>query len=514
MNLISKSIVIFFFPLCFTAQNIDLIFGDKSELYFTFEVKSKTELDMVSKFISIDHKSTKDQIYAYANKTEFSDFLKFEIDYLLVSESIHKPNISSRSSWNYYPSYSEYTSTMQAFADSFPSICKLHNLGTLSSGHKLLAIQISDNVGVDEDEPSFLYTSSMHGNELTGYVLMLRLIDEILKGYGSNSKYTYLVNEVDIWINPLANPDGAYINGDNSVSGATRYNANGVDLNRNYPDIIDGPNPDGNSWQEETIIFMDLADSVHFNLSCNLHTGAEVFNYPWDRWSNLAADDDWWQYVSAQYADSAHLNSSNGYFNDLNNGITNGWDWYEINGGRQDFMNYFKFCREATLELSSNKIPPGSLLPNYWIANAPSLINHIEQSTFGLRGIVTDSLTGVPVKAKVEIIGFDVDSSHVYSDLPVGNYHRYLYQGQYQVTYSKPGYNSKTITVSINNDTPTYLDVQLSHQNNSVGIEIQKNPKTIVNSYDILGRSNSNQKNRIIINNYSDGSSEKKIIIE
>jgi murein tripeptide amidase MpaA len=98
----------------------------------------------------------------------------------------------------------------------------------------MLAIQISDNVGVDEDEPSFLYTSSMHGNELTGYVLMLRLIDEILKGYGTNSKYTYLVNEVDIWINPLANPDGAYINGDNSVSGATRYNANGVDLNRNF----------------------------------------------------------------------------------------------------------------------------------------------------------------------------------------------------------------------------------------------------------------------------------------
>ena len=37
---------------------------------------------------------------------------------------------------------------MQAFADSFPSICKLHNLGTLNSGHKILAVQISNNVGV------------------------------------------------------------------------------------------------------------------------------------------------------------------------------------------------------------------------------------------------------------------------------------------------------------------------------------------------------------------------------
>ncbi len=509
-----KYIIILVFPLCFSAQQVENIFGDKSELYFSFNVKNKTELDVVSNFISIDHKSTKDKIYAYANKNEFKDFLKLEINYQLIDEPIYKPNNSTRSTWDYYPSYPEYVSIMQAFADSFPSICQLHNLGTLSSGHDILAIQISDNVSVDENEPSFLYTSSMHGNELTGYVLMLRLIDELLNGYGLNSKYTYLVNEVDLWINPLANPDGAYSLNDNSISGASRYNANAVDLNRNYPDIINGPHPDGNAWQEETIIFMDLADSVHFNLSCNLHTGAEVFNYPWDRWSNLAADDDWWQQVAAQYADSAQDNSSNGYFNDLNNGITNGWDWYEINGGRQDFMNYFKFCREATLELSSNKIPSGSLLPYFWNANAPSLINHIEQSTYGLRGIVTDSLSGSPLKAKVEIIGFDIDSSHIYSDLPIGNYHRYLIQGAYQVTFSKTGYNSKTINVVVNDNISSYLDVQLSIQNNSVGIEFPENPKTIVNSSDILGRSVSDQKNIIIVNTYNDGSSDKKIIIE
>ena len=70
----------------------------------------------------------------------------------------------------------------------------------------------------------------MHGNELTGYVLMLRLIDDLLNGY-SNGLYQDVINEIDIWINPLANPDGAYATGDQSVSGATRNNANWVDLN-------------------------------------------------------------------------------------------------------------------------------------------------------------------------------------------------------------------------------------------------------------------------------------------
>ena len=61
-------------------------------------------------------------------------------------------------------------------------------LGTLSSGREILIAQISDNVGQKENEPSFLYTSSMHGDELAGYVLSLRLIDYILNNYTDNQK--------------------------------------------------------------------------------------------------------------------------------------------------------------------------------------------------------------------------------------------------------------------------------------------------------------------------------------
>ena len=57
---------------------------------------------------------------------------------------------------------------MYAFADSFPQICKIHSLGTLSSGREILIVNISDNINQKENEPSFLYTSSMHGDELTG----------------------------------------------------------------------------------------------------------------------------------------------------------------------------------------------------------------------------------------------------------------------------------------------------------------------------------------------------------
>ena len=379
---------------------MDNLFFEKGEVYFSFEYENKHQLNALSEIVSIDHKTNAEMAFAYANKKEFTKFLELGIEYNIVPKQILNYPNTTKNNWDYYPTYTEYTDMMQAFADSFPDICKLHHLGTLNSGREILIVQISDNVGQKENEPSFLYTSSMHGDELAGYILSLRLIDYILNGYGSDQRLTDLVNDIDIWINPLANPDGAYAGGNQDVWSATRYNANWKDLNRNYPDPEDGQHPDGNSWQDETVIFMGLADTVNFTISANMHGGAEVCNYPWDTWSALAADDSWWQYVSTEYADSCQTNSGNGYFNYLNDGITNGWDWYEIDGGRQDYMNYFRYCREFTLELSNNKTPNPNDLPELWDANYPSLLNYMEQSLFGIRGIVTDSLNRTSIKSK------------------------------------------------------------------------------------------------------------------
>ena len=390
-------------------------------------------------------------------------------------------------------SYTEYTDMMQAFADSFPEICKIHSIGTLSSGREILIVQISDNVGIKENEPSFLYTSSMHGDELAGYILSLRLIDYILNNYNNQNRITNIVNEIDLWINPLANPDGAYAGGNQNVWSATRNNANSIDLNRNYPDPQDGPHPDGNAWQDETLFFMGLADSINFTISANMHGGVEVANYPWDTWSNLTADNNWWQYVSREYADSCQANSNSGYFdwsnwnNQSANGVVNGHDWYEVDGGRQDYMNYFKHCRELTLELSDDKTPNPNDLPDLWNANYPSLLNFIEQSLYGIRGIVTDSITELPLKAKVEILLHDVDSSHVYSNLPIGNYHRHLYQGNYNITFSCIGYHSKTINATILNNSSLVADIQLVPLGITSVNDISNSTKNS-QKFDLLGR--------------------------
>jgi len=494
------------------SQNINDLFSKKGEIYFSFQYKNKLQLNMISEIVSIDHKTNAYLAYAYANSKEFSKFLALEIEYKIIITEHLKYTQENKSNWDYYPTYIQYTEMMQAFADSFPNICKLHHLGTLSSGREILIVQISNNLGIKENEPSFLYTSSMHGNELAGYILSLRLIDHILNGYGNILQLTELVDNIDIWINPLANPDGAYYGGNQDVWSATRSNANSIDLNRNYPDPQDGPHPDGNAYQNETTIFMGLADTVNFTISANMHGGVEVCNYPWDTWSTLAADDNWWKYVSHEYADSCQANSGNGYFNYLNDGITNGNDWYEVVGGRQDYMNYFKYCREFTLELSDEKIPDPNDLPDLWDANYPSLINYMKQTLYGVRGIVTDSITGNPLKAKVEILSHDIDSSHVYSNLPIGNYHRHLYQGNYNITFSKNGYYSKTINASVLNNNTNVEDVQLVPFSTTQVEEINslKNTNT---TFDLLGRP-SNKKSRIQLIKTKKGTITKQIKIQ
>ena len=508
----SRILILFLLPISLIAQNIDEIFYKKNEIYFSFKYDKKSQLDRLSKIISLDHKIEKTKAYAYANKKQFELFLNQNIDYEIIDNSVLYDNIS-KNNWDYYPTYNQYVNMMYAFADSFPQICRIHSLGTLNSGREILIVNISDNVGQKENEPSFLYTSSMHGDELTGYVLMLRFIDDILNKYNVDSRITNLVDEIDIWINPLANPDGAYAGGNNNVWGATRSNANFIDINRNFPDPEDGPHPDGNPWQDETLIFMGLSDTINFNLASNLHTGTVVANYPWDTWSQLTADDNWWQHVCNEYADSCQFYGGNNYFSGYNDGITNGYDWYEVDGGRQDYMNYFKHCREFTLELSDDKTPNPQDLPAFWDANHPSFYNFMEQSLYGLRGIITDSITGLPIKAKVEIANHDVDSSHVYSNMPIGNYHRYIYQGNYSFTFSKSGYHSKTINASILNNNTSYLNVQLVPIN-FVNVDEIKIGDKIIESIDILGRENNRNINNLTIDIYENGLKTKKLIIK
>ncbi|NLH51366.1 MAG: T9SS type A sorting domain-containing protein [Bacteroidales bacterium] len=460
-----------FTPIFGQKLNADDYLQRKGEVYFSFRIDDFNRLSELTKIISLDAVSAEGEVRAYANAKEFSRFTELGIPFEVLPHPGDSPepvpmsdydDLKSRNNWNTYPTYDAYVQMMNDFASNYPNLCQVFQFGTSVQGRKLLMAKITSNV--NQKKPRFFYTSTIHGDETGGYVLCLRMIDYLLSNYGTNPRVTNLVDNVEIFINPLANPDGTYKGGNNTVNGAIRYNANYVDLNRNFPDPADGPHPDGNSWQPETVAFMSLADNYFFNLSANFHGGAEVVNYPWDTWSRLHTDNTWWIFVSRQYADTAHAHSPTGYMAGFNNGITNGYAWYRITGGRQDYMTYFQQGREFTLEISNTKLYPASQLPNLWEYNYRSMLSYIEQSLYGIRGIITDSITGQPIRAMVFIKNYDkvIDSSMVFSRLPYGNYHRFVSPGTWALEFSAPGYVTKTVTgVQTSNFNTTYVNVQL-----------------------------------------------------
>ncbi|MBI9066190.1 MAG: T9SS type A sorting domain-containing protein [Salinivirgaceae bacterium] len=370
--------------------------------------------------------------------------------------------------WDSYPDYETYLSMMEQFTIDYPEICTLDTIGYSVENRLLLALKISDNVAVDELEPEFFYSSSMHGDELTGYVLMLRLADYLLSNYNT-PEIKNLVDNIEIYINPLANPDGTFAGGNTTVYGATRYNANSIDINRNFKDPKVGDHPDGNSWQVETVAMMDYAQTRNFVLSMNFHGGIELLNYPWDTFSARHADNDWFIYISQEYVDTVHAKDPN-YMIDMNNGITNGYDWIEVAGGRQDYFTYFALGREVTAELSTVKLVNASELPELWENNYRSLLNYMEQSLFGLYGTVKNN-AGEPLNAKIFIEGHDGDSTHVWTE-ESGTYYRLLNEGTYSISFSANGYDTKTQNVTITNNNRTHLNVVLENYEERPTVEI------------------------------------------
>ena len=153
----------------------------------------------------------------------------------------------------------------------------------------------------------------------------------------------------------------------------------------------------------------------------------------------------WFQNLARDWADLAQTDGPTGYMTDVNNsGITNGYDWYEIAGGRQDFMTFFHGGREVTIEISETKLLPSEELDELWSWNLRALLDFIAHALQGIRGVVSGR-EGEPLAATIEVVGVDreEDGSMVRTDPAVGDFHRLLLPGLYDLRIEASGYLSR-----------------------------------------------------------------------
>jgi hypothetical protein len=327
--------------------------------------------------------------------------------------------VEEMADWDRYPTYDTYLEMMRRWTTAYPTLCHVDTIGVSVQGRLILSMYIEPPTDADLYRPEFFYSSTIHGDEVTGYVMMLRLIDTLLTSYGTDAGLTSLMDRTRISINPIANPDGTYRRGNQTIQGAQRYNADGIDLNRNFPNPFASTKA---GVPQENQAMMDYFAAHQFRLSANLHGGAEVMNYPWDSFTssqNPHPAADWWREVCQRFVDTARVYSDSHFRDVTSNGYIAGGDWYVITGGRQDYMNHTYNCLELTMEISTQKTLGSDRLPEYWHFLAPSLINYIGEihslpNNAGLRPAKTGSIDihPNPTTDQVTVIGLP-EGSHI-----------------------------------------------------------------------------------------------------
>ena len=213
---------------------------------------------------------------------------------LLLSAAAYPQGINGA-----YHSYLEIEADMFALQQKYPDIVKVFDIGDSLEKRNLYAIKISDNVLVEEDEPEVLFLGCHHAREWISVEVPFLMGKYLAEHYASDPAVRRFVDQSEIWIVPLVNPDGL----EYTLHGYRLWRKNrrdngggdyGVDLNRNYgykwgiDDLGSSPNPASEVYrgsapfsEPETRAVRDLYLKKNFQALISFHSYSQVILYPW-----------------------------------------------------------------------------------------------------------------------------------------------------------------------------------------------------------------------------------------
>ncbi|OPX17552.1 hypothetical protein BXT86_05875 [candidate division WOR-3 bacterium 4484_100] len=344
----------------------------------------------------------------------------YKVEVLIPDYRKYKREIFER---GFYHTYDQVYAVLDSFATNYPDICRLDTIGFSVQGRAIWAMRVTDNPQIEEQEPEIRLAGNMHGDENIGTEITLYFLRYLLTNYSSNPQVQNLVNNREFWILPTLNPDGKVA--------VTRQNANGVDLNRDYGYFWEGwGNSPAPSSQIENKVLMAHLEENNISLEYNYHSTALYVNYPWDYHPADPPDSDYIITLSQIYADSANLNPINGY------------DWYQVTGSLQDYTIGTSGCLAWTVE--TDEPSSSSAIDQICYDNRDALMDVCERAGWGIEGVVKDSMTNNPLYTRIEFL--NPERIDIYNDPGLGDFHKMIAPGTYDVRVSANTYAPKIIT--------------------------------------------------------------------
>ncbi len=372
---------------------------------------------------------------------------------------------------------------MEAFVDQLvadhPDIAKkitLKEPSEMWEGHRQYLVKITKDVDEPNDRPTFIFDAQHHAREVMTPEIARDMLEYLVTRYGSDPRVTEWVDNINIYIVPIENPDGAmYVFTHDSYWRRNRRPNCAVDPNRNYPfiwnacngssgscssDTNRGPSPASEPETQGMLAANDMARAL-FALS--YHTYGEYIMYSYGCFDPDEMD--------AMDAIARELNSMLENDQGQTGQYRVGPVWstiYEADGGSLD-TQYGKYGTYAyVIEANSS-----GFQPDYDTWRDVTVERQrvawqffLDKTLHGpqVRGKVTDARTGEPLPAEVSV----QEISLTHGEEPRraddrGIYHWLVRPGQtYHFTWSMPGYCSETREVTAT-DGPVELDVELSY---------------------------------------------------
>ena len=326
-----------------------------------------------------------------------------------------------------YHTYQEIIDIADNLELNYPDICKKYVFGTSVQGRQLAALKISDNVAVDENEAEVMFDGGIHGDEIGAAENVIRFAMDLCNGYNLDDRITNIIDNREVWLYLMVNPDGR--------ENMSRYNANGVDINRDWPYMWNGEgSSNGAASQPETRALRDCAYDNQFVIHTTYHSGTEYVSCPWSYRSDQPVELPQILELAGVYSDESGY--SNLEYGQGNTGM------YPINGSSKDFNFGALGSVSWSMEISYDKQPPASQIQQYYDWNYPSMLAMAEYAGYGIEGLVTDAETGEPVQAAI----FVYDAMPFFNDPEVGDFHHFLKQGYYWMTVKASGYEDQELS--------------------------------------------------------------------
>lgn len=217
---------------------------DNSSRYY-INVKAKTSQErtkLLENGMDITQVN-KDSVSGFAygdtiNKIE--ENLKYEIRSVFDSESLEQRDFPSYDSA--YHNYQETTEVLKALASKNPDIASIFSIGKTVEGRDIWGLRINTSAkgNAQSNKPGSFFLGNHHAREHMSNEVPLFLAAWLMENRNTDEVKAY-INNLDIYIIPMLNPDGVEYDVKNGRYQTYRKNrvknsdgSFGVDLNRNY----------------------------------------------------------------------------------------------------------------------------------------------------------------------------------------------------------------------------------------------------------------------------------------